>query len=780
MAVALDLSAPDRILSDPAVEAGVRELEAASKKISSIRYPEGINIELRKRDLETELPSELTREEEGMILQSSHGAEISSDDGSILITAQGELGLAYGLFQLCDHIRSERELPAEGGITRPQLPYRIAATGAPLGDSLEGPLVSDQKLDHTRQEFRKRVRKALKYGYNVLVISRTENYIPWEHPKWGKRSARYRKHLEAMIDVAHQHHMKILLMGDEFLYLANAFDGKPSVKDDQLWEYLAAKYRRLLDDCPGLDGVATRIGEIIPRYDFRALDLIHSPEEEPDPRIEERYRKYILTLHRVVVQEYGKIYLNRTWVTNTHEQHSTPQVYEKTFTPEVPEKDLLLAIKLTTGDQWYHCEPFNPTFGVTEHTTIAQGELYSGYQGRGTYIDYPARYFQSAVESAVDRGAKGIFNGVSWSRGLETGMTAEAILYVFSHLGWNPSSLAQDLTKRWASSTFGPEVATEIAEIFLLGSVAVRDGLYLRQVGLRHWQPLRHIRTNDYILEGNPEWDNGRAQDEFLKDLYLECKPWLDQTEDELDHGVAVAERMIQIYQGCRDQIEDQERSRTLKSLLDHGLASLTLNASYVKAFLRYFRYREKPTDENREVLQTRIEKLKQAVGHYDANYDYYQTRAIPAFLDLAEKALEDIERSEKILEQSPTDAQVKEMFLEARREEEEILEREPDAELIASWQGTVDGRDILMINDQGFEIEHISDDQITGPMLDMIKPIPKEEGKRLVIDRVKVRGYVYIKEQPGHENDFTLTVYLQDRKPGPTPFHFDIYAVDE
>lgn len=779
------VSASDQVLDDPAVSAALCDLASAvdtlgGELVTSAQSEDGgteITLKLDQIDIDT--PEGLTGKEARLISEAAYRIDNTlTENGRAAISANTMLGLAYGIHILADRIEVEHGIPEIDGVRYPVLPYRLAACPVALGDSLEGPGVEDVDLRNSREQFENLIQKAIRHGYNLVVISKTDNFIPWKNPEYAERSRRYRKHLAVLVETAHEYHLRILLMGDEFTYLPDTFEGEESIKNDALWDALQRKYRTLLAVCPTLDGVATRIGETIPRYDFRTLDLIHSEEDSPDPRIEERYRKFIMKMHEVVSGEYGKIYLNRTWVTNVHEQHSVPQVYERTFTPEVPKEDLLLAIKLTTGDQWYHCEPFNTTFGVTDHTTIAQGEIYSGYQGRGTYIDYPAMYFQAAVEWSVDRGAKGIFTGVAWQKGYGTGLTSDAILYVFSHLGWDPYASAEDLTADWVSKTFGPEARDEIARIFLLGAVAVRDGIYLRQPGLHNWEPLRQIRTNDYILEGNPEWDNGRAHDEFLKEIYLECKPWFEQTIRELDYGVEVAGEMIDLYQVCRDRISDPEMSAALGKLVRHGFAAINLNAAYMKSVLKYFRYRERPDTGNRADLEGQLTDLRKALEDYHRDFDYYETRAIPAFIELAERALDDLEAAERILMESPTKAGVKEMFARARREEEAMLEDHPDAVHVASWSGTIDGRDLLMIDDEGFEIKHISDDQITAPVLTRHNPMPREPSCRIVVDRVKVRGNVFVQEQPSEGNGYTLTLYLEDREPGPTPFRFDIYAV--
>jgi hypothetical protein len=779
----------EEVLKDEAVRSGLDELEGSLREIGlAITSPpddpgDAGKFVLRIEDIPVDVPDGRTPQETELTRDSAY--EIAADPGpprSGLIRAQSPLGLTYALFALADAVQVEGKVPDKKEKVRPFLPYRFAYSGGPIEQSLSGPEVSDEVLAASREVFEENLRKVLKCGYNFVVVSGTENYVPWKDPTYGARSEKYRKYLAEYIEAAHAHHLKIMLMGDEFTYLPallERFQIKPSVKEPGLWEALKDKYRGIIEACPELDGVATRIGEHIPHYDFQTLDLIHSRESEPDPRIEERYRQFIKTMHGVAVGEYGKYYLNRTWVVNVHEQHSVPQVFEATFTPEVPADNLIFSIKLTTADQWYHGEPYNPTYGTTHHTTVAEGELYSGYQGRGTYIDYPARYFQAALEWATDRGTKGVSNGVVASRrGYGTGLTSDAILYVYSHLAWNPRGSADRLTEDWAAATFGREVKKEIAEIFLLGAVAIRDGLYIRQPSLRNWDPIRHLRCDTFVLKGNPEWDNGKGHVQFLKELYLECKPWLDQTISELDSGVSVGRRMLSIYGGCRDRIADEEKAVELGGLLEHGLASLQLNRAYVGSFLRYFRYREEPSPENRSFLEQELDGVDENLDSYCGKYDLYNVRAITLLRDLGRQALEDIQGAERLLEESPTSTEIDEMFARAEEESAKLLEKNPDAILVATWKGTMDGRDLLRIKDGAATIEHISDDSVISPLLTPHNDIPKDRPCRIVIKPLDIRGAAYVKEQPTQQNDYTVTIFLQDLVPGKYVFQIEIYAI--
>jgi len=772
------IEAEDDLGNDPAVAAGISDLREALAGAGTelIDGRSENRIHLLVEPLQPTATEGLPALERELIAESCF--EIEVNDRETRLRGGSQLGLSYALFELADRVRVSGGMPLHaGGLVKPELPYRILCTSSPVGSTLEGPGTSQEDFERTRLAYEKVLHRVLKHGYNLLTIRNSQDFIPQDEGDYAARSERYAEHLRVIIDLAHSYHLRIIPIGDELTYLPSALKGagaEPSVKDEGLWEFLRSKYRSLFERFPDLDGAGTRIGEHIPYFGFLTLDLIHSSETEPDPRIEERYRRFINTMHGVVSGEHGKIYLHRTWAVNVHEQHSVYQVYQATFTPDVPTDNLLLAIKLTSGDQWYPCEPYNVTFGRTPHTTVAQGELYSGYQGRGTFIQYPARYFQAALEWAVDRGTRGIMTGFG-----SEGLTDDAITYVFSRLGWNPRSSVEELTLKWATRTFGGDVAREISRIFLLGSIAVRDGLYLRQPGLHNWEPIPHLRVNDFVVKGVPDLDNGRAQDGYLKGIYLQCKPWLGETESELDHGVEVCREMIRIFEGCRERIGDPGKARDLEALLQHGLSTMRLNGNYAKGFLRYFKYREEPTEENRRAFEEVYRGLQTAVAQYESMHDYYNLQGIRVFMELAGRALEDLQAAERTLAGSPTMDDLQLMFDEERAGWERKLAESKKSTLLSTWKGSMDGKDIMKVRGGEFEIDHISDDPIVSPQMQVHEEIPVEEKYEIVIKPLEVRGNIHIMEQPGPKNDYTLKLLLEDsRVPGRSVFLFEIHAV--
>jgi hypothetical protein len=771
------------ILEDPVVAAAMMELQTVLKNSSfkPVKEEQEENentifaVSLDTVDVENR--NDLSKQEVQLLTESAY--EIRTDTNSPRTTdiqANTPLGLAYALFDISDRVRIHQRIPDINTTVIPALPYRFLLISPIPANSLSGPDTSGVEFDKTLKRFERLTIEAVKYGYNFIVLSNAENFFPWVGSGYEQRSKRFGAFLKRFIEIAHRHHVGLLLIGDEFVYLPELLEqhkAKASVKDEHLWFALQTKYRDFLNAFPELDGVATRIGEIYPHYDFKAFDLIHSQESEPNPRIEERYRRFIQTIHKVVVQEYGKIYLHRTWVTNVHEQHSIAEIYRNTFTDDVPMENLLLAIKLTSGDQWYPCEPYNDTFGRTPHTTIAQGEIYSGYQGHGSLIEYPARYFQAALQWAFERQTKGVLNTY-----VHGGITHQAILHTFSRLAWNPNADVEKITSDWIAANFGKQAANEITDIFLMASIAVRDGLYLRQPGLHNWSPLRHVRVDTYVRKGNPIWDHGKEHERFLKDIYLECKPWLPQTIEELNHGVNMARQMLLIFEDCKHKITNPQKAAELENLLKHGCASLQLNRAYVIGFLRYFQYKEQPTEENKSALTKCLKNLNQSVEAYQRNFNYYKLIGIKTFIDLAERALSDLDEAERILSEAPSPEDIQNMFAQARLASEKLLKAHPDAIHIASWQGSIDGRDIVRLKSGQYTIEHLAADPIGNILFTWNNELPSDQECLVVVKPLEVRGTVFIMDQPSVENEQTITLYLEDPANGSSVFKFEVYAI--
>ena len=98
------------------------------------------------------------------------------------------------------------------------------------------------------------------------------------------------------------------------------FGASLSPADPRLWDAVQAKYRRLLQAMPELDGVATFTGPEQSYWgDYKTFDPMHDGEN-CDWSLAKRYRTFVMKVRDVVGGEFGKFLMHRTWVTNSHEQ----------------------------------------------------------------------------------------------------------------------------------------------------------------------------------------------------------------------------------------------------------------------------------------------------------------------------------------------------------------------------------------------------------------------------------------------------------------------------
>lgn len=657
----------------------------------------------------------------------------------------------------------------------PVLPYRVLHVSLGIGRPAEGPPADGAQLAATMEKFGRSLELARQHGYGYVLIPGLEDYVPTSQGPGQQRAERFRPYLEQAIRAAHARGLKLLLYGDEAIYRPEWLKqagAKPSVKDERFWAMLADKYRRVLRAFPELDGVAARIGEVIPYRGFEALDLLHSPEPEPDPRLEERVRRFVLTAHRVVAGEFGKLLLVRTWSTSDWEQHSVPTIYRAIFNRDVPVNNLLVSVKLTKQDAWYYGSAFNPTFGLTPHTTIAEAELYSQYHGFGTMVDFPARWMAAALRHAWLRGARGVMASEP-----RTGqLLAKGIFSVFSRLAAEPWADEEKLTHEWAAAEFGEAAAGVIARILLDSGEAVRDVFYLPAFPALGWNPLPHVRVNRIVARGDPMWDEGRGHDEFLRDIYLMSKPYLARTRESLARGHQRFAAMMADFAAVREQISSTERREQLQQLLEHSLAVASLLRDYVNTALSYWEYRERRTPALHARLAADLAALKASAEHYRQHYRFYDLAGVEVTVKLATRMLEDPERAEQTLRQAPTREQLAARFAAAREENLRLLAADPKAEKIMRWQGTVDGRALLRIRDKQVEIQPLLGDDVIAGGAEFLQPVNARPGGRWLLRPIRGRGVVYLLEQPSHCNQGTASIYLDDPEPGNAIYEFELY----
>jgi len=688
------------------------------------------------------------------------------------LVADGVLGAAYGLIWLADRLRAGRGWPPEDADRRPRFAQRFGGFHLSFAPQEKPPYIDRENSEKQIEHAIRQLDHALLANATAILHYDVQNLIPWDDPKHGQRNAVCRELYAEFLKAAHARRLRIYPMGDEFLYLPEWFKrtgATLSTDDPKLWEALKSKYRGLLRAMPEIDGIATRVGEVIPKGDIMAWDIIHTGE---DRSLEGNYRRFVKAMYEVVVGECGRQYFHRTWVVNTWEQSSVPEIYARTFTDEIPTKNLILCIKLTTGDQW-EWQPINPTFGQTPHATAATVETARAQDYLSGSPDFAVEFAQAGLEWALEHGSVATMMNLRplWQENLWAGME-----YAAWRLAWNPYQPVREIVADWARATIGPQIAERVAEMLLDLDDIHREGFHVRGPSYHTWEPFRHARKG-WICKGNPYLDGGRGQHRHLRDIYLMAKPELESGLRTMSEHTARYDRWLDSFRAWMRELDDPERGRWLETILARGQDYLHINLAYVTAFLRYFDYEDNRDGGRRESCVAAVRELEKELERFQSRSSEI-VQGIEEFLKFARRGLEDIDALERAMARLPNEAEVERILREAQRRDAEAIERNPKARLYARWRGNIDGRDILRfaVNEGTWEIEHCLGDPASTYEC-TVGERPTGSGRFAArITLGEERCWAYILEQPGKENGETLPIMVEDTLPGQGAHDIGIY----
>ena len=681
----------------------------------------------------------------------------------IVVSGGSILGDVYGLYWIWDRLRVMKELPDINVKRVPQLKIRF--TGGETKDA---------------------IRNALRYGATWVSGGHSVNHlIPWDVEPERTNNVKSREETRALINYAHSLHLKFLVYEDEFSYhpsLLKEFGAKPTPSDPAFWDAVQAKYRRLFQFLPEVDGVRIRTGESTRvGGNFKALDVMHEGEG-CDWSLAKRYRTYVKKMYTVVVGEFDKIYFHRTWVTSSHEQHSMADVYKSIFTDDVPIRNLYMSPYLSTTDRYFH-QPYNPTFNLTPHNMVLLLATldYHGHSGVNICPTFPGQYFQGGLKTILmpeNSNLKGVHFGTPSQEGWNTGSLTG---YTVFRLAWNPNENVKSIARDFVSIYFGKAAADLMADILLLSPNAYKYGIYIEPVAHGDFRSLPHLRITTFPAKGLHRLDKGRKHVEFLKTIYLRCKPWQKETLMYLDHGLDVAHSMVEKFQSAKTLIVDAKMAQMAGTSIDLTYMLIKTNNLYVKTFFSYFDYRENPTKENRDQLVQYSTDLKKTMQQFlETPGCQYRLDGMDQLLINVAQALENLPKAEKLLANAPNEEEVAQLVLNQQKSSAEVLKKySKHAVKFLHWEGRVDGRDLVKIKGDKLEIEHLRYDQIAEMSYQVINPLPNKWVTVIPVD-IQSRSFrPFVLEQPSEKNDYTAVIYLSDYpRHGYSWWKFDLYYI--
>lgn len=681
----------------------------------------------------------------------------------LIVHGDSVLGVTYGLYWIWDRLKVNHKIPEMDCTRIPAL-----------------------KIRYTNANTKKELRNALRYGATWVTGSHSSNQlVPWNAEPERTQNEQNRKELRELINDAHNLHLKFIVLEDEFSYhpsLMEEFGAELNPEDPAFWKAAQAKYRRLLKAMPEIDGIRFRTGEATRvGGNFKAFDVMHDGED-CDWSLAKRYRTFVKKMYDVIVGEFDKIYFQRTWVTSAHEQHSMAAVYQDIFTDDIPVRNLYMSPYLSTTDRYFF-QPYNPTFNRTPHNMVVLlAPLdYHGHNDAYIFPTFPGTYYQGGLKTilaAEKTNLKGAQFGVPNDSGWDSW---NITFYTASRLAWNPNENLHDIARDYAAMYFGQSPADEIADLLLLSPRAYKYGIYIEPVAHGDFRSLPHLRLTTFPVKGLPRLDNGKKHVDFLYDIYLRSSPWKVETMLYLDHGLDLAKQMRAKAQAVRSKIQDEELATRLINSVELTWWLVKTNNLYVKTIFAYFDYRNHPTAENKTQLENISGELAQAMQTFSNTPNcVYRLDGMEQLLRNVKVALNDLRAAEEALANAPNDEGIDKLIDDQQSQAKQVLETEKSVKIL-HWKGRVDGRDLVKIQTDKIEIEHLRYDKIVEMTHEFSNPLP-QKGCTVVIKDIQSRSFhPFVLEQPSADNDFTATIYLSDYpKHGYSWWEFEVYYIEK
>jgi hypothetical protein len=374
------------------------------------------------------------------------------------------------------------------------------------------------------------------------------------------------------------------------------------------WELYRAKYREVLRAYPAIALVMVRTGENYSHVDPAYRGPAGSAREVEDytghtvldQKMDEAYFRNMCRLieetRKVVVDEFGRKLIWRTWDLGNDGFHANPKVYDRILAGLPERNGLILSLKFTQTDFWRYND-FNPNIGRGNIPQIVEFQCAREDEGKGAFPDFMGPEHAEALRRARDLGVKSVwiwnFGGGWGGPYIKSERWVRANIEATARLAQDPDLSPRLLAGQWAAKEFGPSAAPKVAELLLLSSECVRKCFYDAPYACAHkgWLPSRNLLRDDIIRGEQVKNGNGGT-----RQLYEGSKPSLAEALQEKEEAVALARRMRELFESTRPSVIADRGERvyreSLSSLL--YLEALTKVVShYVRGMFLFYQWQE-------------------------------------------------------------------------------------------------------------------------------------------------------------------------------------------
>ena len=691
--------------------------------------------------------------------------------GRVMLVSGADItGAVYGLYRVWDRLRVYKKIPDINETREPKLKVRVSPSWGRRGAD-----------GNTNEE----MRNALRNGINWVSGPPVLDLIPWDSEPERTNNAKTREKTRELIEYAHSLHLNFYSFAAEFTYhpsLLEKFKATLTTDDPKMWDALQEKYRMLFKAIPELDGIEICNDDISGFWEnYRPYDIMFD-ENDSDWSYEKRFSTFMEKVHEVVSGEYDKMFMHFTWSLVSHKQHHQPSVFKQIFTDDLPTENLLLLPKITQSDRWWF-QAYNPTFNLTPHSTAMAFETMNYYEGSKANI-FPTcagDYYQAGIQYVLSNENTNMIGTAFRSAPKNFSWNTHSVTpYMLSRLSWDPYEDIHDIVSDFCSINFGVDAADAMADIYLMSAQAYKYGLHIEPVSYGQYNSFIHMRVGTFPSMGYPRIDGGKEHLKFLNEIYLRCKPWINETEMYLDHGLESSIEMCDKFENVKPVIDDQNLAESIENKLLMTQRLIRTNNFYVKTLFDYFKYLEKDNEDSRKELEESYQGLLKAKEEFMSTPGFgYRLFGVDQIILNAKSALGNRDEEIVRMKKMPSREEIENTIRVQQARYKEVLEKYADeAVKFYEFEGGIDGRDILHIAGENMKLEHLRWDHPFITNQKFFTSLPAGNVTVIPRDIESKPMHQFIFEQPSEDNGYTVQVYLYDMPGGTSVNHFELYYI--
>ena len=586
----------------------------------------------------------------------SEGFIIRSRAGKIIVTANTDIGLLYGVFHFLRLMQTGQPITNLNIISSPKLKLRLLNHWDNLNRTVERGYAGfsiwnwHTLPDYIDQRYIDYARANASIGINGTVLTNVNaNATILTKP--------YLEKVKALADAFRPFGIKVYLTAR---FSAPIEIGKIRTADplnDSVQQWWKEKTKEIYS--------------IIP--DFGGFLVKANSEGQPGPQDYKRNHAHGANMLADAVAPFNGIIMWRAFVYNPESDDRFKQAYEE-FQPLDGKfrKNVLVQVKNGPID-FQPREPFSPLFGAMPETPLMmEFQLTQEYLGQGTHLVYEASLFKDVLNADTYSKGKGSIVAKVIAGNLDdhslTGMAgvsnigndinwcghpfAQANWYALGRLSWNYDLSSAQIADEWIKQTFtsDPKAVTVIKNIMLNSHEALVN--YMTPIGLSHimynghhygpmpwgnilnrpdWNPVYYHRADSMGIgfDRTPKGTNALAQ------YKAEVRKQFD------DINTCPDDYLLWFHHAAWNH--KMHSGRTVWNELCYKYST---GVDSVRSFIKQWNGLEKNIDPDRfkQVKQLLNIQLKDAIWWRNACLLYFQTfsrMAIPANYEQPDKTLE-------------------------------------------------------------------------------------------------------------------------------------------